>query len=140
MSTDIHLHAEVLDQTGRWQALSVDAAGLSVQIAYDQPYSFFAALAGVRRYQNEPRIAPVRGLPDDVSGAVYAAAVADDGFGHHFTHLSVPEIAAFDWRWSLAPEFSHEAIPDRVARLTSEIPVAAGVDPDRVRYVFWFDS
>jgi hypothetical protein len=67
----------------------------------DRNYELFAVLAGVARLTNDgfQPIVPCRGLPEDLSPAIRAAAENPDGlWGHNYSWLTLKELLDFPWQ------------------------------------------
>jgi hypothetical protein len=107
MGTDIHCFAERRSAAG-WEpcydlnsTTDEERSFLPFYCGQERNYELFALLAGVRRLTNEgfQPIAPVRGLPEDLSPAVREVALSQDGmWGHNHTWLSLQELLAYPWQ------------------------------------------
>lgn len=90
MGCDIHAFAEKKLPDGTYQSLDMNP--------FDwRAYGMFAFLAGVRNYSAVKPIAPLRGLPEDVSADVEIEAENWDRDAHSYSWLTVEELAAFDY-------------------------------------------
>lgn len=98
MGCDLYSYVEQQNDHGtwehkRWEPLEQYEDGpFTARI-----YRVYGFLADVRNYSQVPPIAKVRGLPDDVSAEVRAEDGKWGGYGHSHSHLTVDELAAFDY-------------------------------------------
>lgn len=88
MGCDIHAHFEI-KVNGKWEHYTIPKI--------DRYYRLFGKMAGVRNGDERP-IAPLRGLPKDMSIVTALDAERWNGDGHSHSWLSAEEIAELsDW-------------------------------------------
>lgn len=127
MGCGIHVYVETKDSDdGLWW--------LQAHIKMARNYSAFGLMAGVRDTRLPP-IAPVRGLPEDVSfdvAEIWSSGWVNDG--HHASWLTSREIAEAYERFYKQYD---EHYPD-LSALGAYVITLATYRPTRV--IFWFDN
>jgi hypothetical protein len=127
MGTDIHavFEAKIND---RWQVIESE-------YEEDRDYVLFALLAGVRNYYSIEPIAANRGIPDDLSFALYDDSRTEEEDcelwlgDHSFSYITADECAAYE---SENETLSSNYFFKEMARLKEKY--------GEVRMVFGFDS
>lgn len=150
MGADIHYFAEKRTEDG-WEYLPG-----SFYFGGERNYSLFSILAGVRRRAGDPeQIAPVRGMPADLSaGGLQLIAdmghdsfdefVQDDLAHHSHSWVLLKELIDYPWhRIKHDPTVPYIAAAEQAREyiLTNTIPrLREYAEPEDIRVVFWFDA
>jgi len=104
-------------------------------------YALFSVLAGVRGY-GPPILAP-RGLPDDAGKSVLEEWGEDDGsaMDWHTPHwYSLRELEDNIHHLQDPEVYGQQFIDDVIVRMRKVCDEELAGDPDKIRFVFWFDN
>lgn len=132
MGCDIHAYRELRHKDGTWHCYG--------ELRITRNYSLFGYLAGVRSTPVK-QLAPVRGLPTDLSVVVQSAADQWEGGGHTHSWLTMVEVDQLEtycvkqgwcdvWDPIAGYLFGNAWNPESLGR-------SPFVD---ARLVFWFDN
>ena len=125
MGCDIHGWVEVNDGS-KWIAIKELKSA-------ERNYRRFAALAGVRNYNNEYSAEP-RGLPSDVSETAKYDIEQLGTDGHSHSYMSIREASAIFLDTTYQPRNFAKEYPE------SEYFDVEIEDIDNFRLIFWFDN
>jgi hypothetical protein len=159
MGADIHSFVESQDDKGVWRVVPWPHGEWPDEGPFGvRNYGVFGWLADVRNYSAVPVIAPLRGLPEDVTSGVRADRDRMDGDAHSASWLSVDELLAFDYdaefedrRVTIGNNAGATAEPGGGKVTTFREFLGGSVMPDLdrlrqlneqrpTRVVFWFDN
>lgn len=132
MGCDIHLHQEV-KVSGKWEHYGCPSI--------DRSYDLFGKMAGVRG--DGPPVAPVRGLPKDITDITRMSAVMYGSDGHTHSWLNADEIAELE-KWLEERQGSRFNRPFGYLFGNGwgdfkESPGDYPQEIEDIRFVFWFD-
>lgn len=102
MGCDIHMNAEVRDESGNWQLLIPKTEDSEWDywedtISPGRNYYLFSLLADVRNYNDLEPLSVARGLPADISDAGKEFMNYYDSDGHSHSYFTLAELFAHDW-------------------------------------------
>lgn len=144
MGCDIHLHTEVKID-GQWHHYSAPNC--------PRHYALFALMCGVRGGSDVKPVAPIRGLPEDMSLITKLSAERWDGDGHSHTWMNAAELSELDKRWQVFVKennfdlWEYDLENEYFGYLEfgswagfADYPNERPKCIEDVRFVFWFDN
>lgn len=155
MGCDIHMCVEVkrnINSVERW--ISADHFSLNPYFDPHNPfesqyelvglftvrnYEAFGCLAGVRSYDDSPRIDNPRGVPVDAAVTTLGDIARWDDDGHSHSYVTLREVVEFNMRDQQVDALTGLEVAMR-RRLTETMWRDNIESHDKIRIVFWFDN
>jgi hypothetical protein len=138
MGCDIHVYLEYKEDDYYYFSKEAIFDGkISPRIWRD--YNTFGILAGVRNYNNFIPIAPPRGLPKDVTGAVAGLRRDYGSDGHSTSYLTIKEIKDRINQNNENEESFKAALEGLINTIENSFSLSFWCVDD-FRIVFWFDN